>query len=118
VFITAVCRCVPPQNKPTAEEIKNCLPWLQAEINLLTHAEGFVALGKVAFDTLVRMHRSEEHPDHKPVFGHNAFYRLGDGLPWLLASYHPSQQNTLTGRLTEAMFAEVWENVRRLGIGD
>lgn len=118
VFITAVCRCVPPQNKPTAEEIKNCLPWLQAEIDLLTHAEGFVVLGKVAFDTLVRMHRSEGLPDHKPVFGHNAFYRLGDGLPWLLASYHPSQQNTLTGRLTEAMFAEVWENVRRLGIGD
>ena len=118
VFITAVCRCVPPQNKPTAEEIKNCLPWLQAEIDLLTHAEGFVALGKVAFDTLVRMHRSEERQGQKPVFGHNAFYQLGDGLPWLLASYHPSQQNTLTGRLAEAMFAEVWEKVRRLGIRD
>lgn len=109
VFITAVCRCVPPQNKPKAEEIRNCQPWLQAEIDLLTNVEGFVALGKVAFDNLLRLYPDAARQEPRPVFRHNAFYQLGDEAPWLLASYHPSQQNTLTGRLTEAMFAEIWE---------
>jgi uracil-DNA glycosylase len=114
VFITAICRCVPPQNKPKVEEIKNCLPWLTAEIDLLPNLQGFVALGRIAFDNILRLYQSHLHHRPKPAFEHNAFYQLGEGLPWLLASYHPSQQNTLTGRLTEAMFDAVWERARDL----
>jgi uracil-DNA glycosylase family 4 len=114
VFITAICRCVPPQNKPNRAEIQNCLPWLAAEIDLLLNLKGFVALGKVAFDGILRMYAVQNQRLPKPAFGHNAFYQLGGGNPWLLASYHPSQQNTLTGRLTEAMFAEVWDRVKEL----
>jgi uracil-DNA glycosylase family 4 len=114
VFITAVCRCVPPQNKPNAAEIKNCLPWLRAEIDLLFDLQGFIALGRIAFDHILRLYQSQENQGPKPKFGHNAFYQLGNGAPWLLASYHPSQQNTLTGRLTEDMFGAVWERARML----
>jgi uracil-DNA glycosylase family 4 len=114
VFISAVCRCVPPQNKPKTDEIRNCLPWLQAEINLMPNLEGFVALGRVAYDNILRLYQSEERQRQKTIFAHNAFSSLGEGLPWLLASYHPSQQNTLTGRLTEAMFDEIWERVKSL----
>lgn len=114
VFITAVCRCVPPQNKPNAAEIKNCLPWLRAEIDLLSHLQGFVALGRIAFDTILRMYPLQDEKQPKPVFSHNGFYLLGEGAPWLLASYHPSQQNTLTGRLTREMFDAVWRRVKTM----
>ena len=114
VFISAICRCVPPQNKPKAVEIQNCLPWLAAEIDLLPDLQGFVALGKVAFDSILRMYAAQNHHLPKPTFGHNAFYLLGEGNPWLLASYHPSQQNTLTGRLTQEMFAAVWGRASEL----
>ena len=114
VFITAICRCVPPQNKPKAAEIKNCLPWLTAEIDLLPDLQGFVALGRIAFDTLLRLYQPHLNQRPKPTFGHNALYQLAEGLPWLLASYHPSQQNTLTGRLTVEMFEAVWERVNEV----
>jgi uracil-DNA glycosylase len=113
-FITAICRCVPPQNRPKTPEIRNCLPWLAAEIDLLPNLQGFVALGKVAFDGILRMYAAQNQLLPKPTFGHNAFYQLGEGNPWLLASYHPSQQNTLTGRLTEAMFDAVWDRVKEV----
>lgn len=112
VFITAICRCVPPNNRPYIAEIKNCLPWLEAEINLLKHLQGFVTLGKIAFDGIQRMYkmRDIELPDME--FGHNNFFKLGKNLPWLLSSYHPSQQNTLTGRLTEEMFDVIWARAK------
>jgi uracil-DNA glycosylase family 4 len=112
VFITAICRCVPPNNRPYIAEIKNCLPWLEAEINLLKHLQGFVTLGKIAFDGIQRMYkmRDIELPDME--FGHNNFFELGNNLPWLLSSYHPSQQNTLTGRLTEEMFDGIWARAK------
>jgi len=113
-FITAICRCVPPQNRPKVSEIKNCLPWMAAEVDLLTDLEGFVALGRIAFDGILRMYRIQGISLPKLDFGHNRFYELGEGLPWLLASYHPSQQNTLTGRLDEAMFDAVWARAREL----
>ena len=112
VFITAICRCVPPHNRPKSAEIKNCLPWLTAEINLLPNLQGFVALGRVAFDHILRLYKPQDNHLPKPEFGHNAFFQLGEGTPWLLASYHPSQQNTLTGRLTEEMFDSVWQRTR------
>jgi len=112
MFITAICRCVPPQNRPKTSEIDNCLPWLEAEINLLKNLQGYVALGKIAFDSILRMYKQLGADLPRMQFGHNAFYEMGEGLPWLLASYHPSQQNTLTGRLTEAMFDKIWARVR------
>ncbi len=114
VFITAICRCVPPQNRPKTDEIKNCLPWLSAEVDLLANLKGFVALGRIAFDGILRMYKMQGIQLPKLDFGHNWFYELGEGLPWLLASYHPSQQNTLTGRLDEAMFDEVWARAKAL----
>jgi len=112
VFITAICRCVPPKNQPHVAEIKNCLPWLKAEIDLLPDLQGFVALGRIAFDGLRRLYASEGEPLPKMTFGHNQLFHFGQGRPWLLASYHPSQQNTLTGRLTTDMFDAIWERVR------
>lgn len=114
VFITAVCRCVPPQNKPNKAEIQTCLPWLRGEIDLLPNLQGFVALGRIAFDQILRLYESLQTQQLKPKFGHNVVYPLGEDLPWLLASYHPSQQNTLTGRLTEEMFESVWERAKAL----
>jgi uracil-DNA glycosylase len=68
----------------------------------------------VAFDNILRLYPDAARQEPKPTFGHNAFYPLGEDAPWLLASYHPSQQNTLTGRLTEAMFDAIWERARTL----
>ena len=114
VFITAICRCVPPNNRPLVAEIKNCLPWMEAEIGLLENLQGYVALGRIAFDGIRRMYKIQGVDLPKMDFGHNAFHELGNGLPWLLSSYHPSQQNTLTGRLTEAMFDSVWDRALKL----
>jgi uracil-DNA glycosylase family 4 len=114
IFITAVCRCVPPKNRPKMAEIKNCLPWLAAEVTLLPNLQGYVALGGIAFDGIRRFYKNQGVALPKMQFGHGEFYELGQGLPWLLASYHPSQQNTLTGRLTQDMFDEIWARVRDL----
>jgi uracil-DNA glycosylase family 4 len=114
VFITAICRCVPPKNRPYISEIRNCLPWLGAEIKLLPNLQGFVTLGKIAFEGIIRMYQMQDIPVPQLDFGHNYFYEMGAGLPWLLSSYHPSQQNTLTGRLTEEMFDAVWVRANEL----
>ena len=113
LFITAVCRCAPPGNKPSSDEIGACLPYLGGEKALLP-LSGIVALGRIAFDGVLRLLRQEGSDLPALEFKHLGFNRLGPGLPWLLASYHPSRQNTQTGRLTEAMFDEVWREVRRL----
>jgi uracil-DNA glycosylase family 4 len=114
IYIAAVCRCAPPDNKPLPEEIENCLPYLLDELDLLQELECIVALGKIAFDHVLRIYRRRGQAVPRLDFGHGAVYRLGEGLPWLVASYHPSQQNTQTGRLTEAMFDQVWDTVRAL----
>lgn len=114
LFITAVCRCAPPDNKPAREEMDNCLLYLQAEMDCLPQLEGIIALGKIGFDNVLRLYRQQEYDVPPLTFSHGAFYRLGEGLPWLLASYHPSRQNTQTGRLTEAMFAAIWRQARDL----
>jgi len=112
LYISAVCRCAPPDNKPTQAEIDNCLPFLEQEIDLLQDLQGFVALGHIAFDNILRLVRQSGFAVPRLKFAHGAFYYLGENLPWLLASYHPSRQNTQTGRLTEKMFAAIWEKVR------
>jgi uracil-DNA glycosylase len=114
MLISAVCRCVPPENKPDRSEINNCLPYLQQEIELMENLQGFVALGRIAFDNLIKIYRERGIPVPRFEFVHGGVYWLGENLPWLVASYHPSQQNTQTGRLTSAMFDEVWQKGRSL----
>jgi uracil-DNA glycosylase family 4 len=111
MFISAVCRCVPPGNKPKADEISNCRPYLEGELDLLANMQVIVALGKIAFDQTLRVYRQRTGEKYRFEFKHNAQYQLGAGLPWLVSSYHPSRQNTQTGRLTESMFADVWRGV-------
>lgn len=114
MYISAVCRCAPPANKPTPGEITNCLPFLEREIELLPDLEVVVVLGRIAFDYTLRLYRERGYDIPRLDFSHGAVYRLGESLPWLVASYHPSRQNTQTGRLTAAMFAEIWSKVRAL----
>lgn len=106
LFITAVCRCAPPENKPTPLEMANCQPYLLREIETLD-PQIYVALGRIAFDNLKRILSIQ---DDRLVFRHGASYRIA-GDKTLACSYHPSRQNTQTGRLTIAMFDRVWEMV-------
>jgi len=114
IFISAVCRCAPPDNKPLPVEITNCLPYLKAEMEYLNAIQGVVALGRIAFDQVLRLYNVDKRMASEMVFKHEAWYPLGDGLPWLLASYHPSRQNTQTGRLTTDMFERIWNRVDEL----
>ena len=116
IFISALCRCVPPANKPTRQEIFNCRPYLKREIELLTRLQGFVVLGRLAFDNLLLIYQENYHVNlgKEGKFCHRAIYEFDYKVPWLLASYHPSQQNTQTGKLTQAMFDTIWDSVRKL----
>jgi len=109
MYITASGRCAPPKNKPTAEELNNCQPYLEREIELL-QPKVIVALGRIAFERILRIY-SEPKKDKK--FSHSATFKLEAGT-WLVCSYHPSQQNTLTGKLTVEMFDAMWNQVRSL----
>jgi uracil-DNA glycosylase family 4 len=113
-YISAICRCAPPANRPNREEISTCLPFLNREIDLLSELRGVVVLGHLAFDHTLRLYRERGHTIPGLKFAHGERYLLGDRLPWLLASYHPSRQNTQTGRLSEAMFDRVWKKAREL----
>ena len=111
-FISATCRCAPPGNKPTREEIENCRTFLDREFDLLDRLQVTVALGKIAWDAALQrsLRVVGELPRPRPVFGHGVELALPlrSGAPlWLLGSYHPSQQNTQTGRLTRPMFDRV-----------
>lgn len=119
VFITASARCAPPANRPTAEEMRNCQPFLERELELLTRVHVVMVLGQIAFDRYWRILREQRQlQDHllksKPKFAHGALYDLGPDLPNLLVSYHPSRQNTQTGRLTKEMFHSVFAKAREL----
>ena len=109
LYITASGRCAPPQNKPKAEELSNCQPFLEREIAIL-QPKVFVALGRVAFERILRIYNL---PKKEFVFSHASTHQLSSGS-WMLASYHPSQQNTLTGKLTVEMFDAVWEKAHQL----
>ena len=156
VFISAVCRCAPPDNRPANDEVAACLPYLVQEIDLLKHLEVIVALGRIAFDTVMKLENTsgQSRADGNPAFvglggpsqrrplalpfAHGAVYPLAPprtaeslladpasegrvSLPdgdrrerWLVASYHPSRQNTQTGRLTSEMFDQIWEQTKDL----
>jgi len=112
VFISAACRCAPPDNKPLPNEVAACRSFLEREIVLLPDLRVVVALGRVAFDTALRQFAPAVVASARPTFGHAAAHPLIDGR-WLVASYHPSRQNTQTGRLTAEMFDRVWTQVKQ-----
>ena len=112
-WLTAAGRCAPPANKPTREELNNCQVWLEREISLLPDLQGVVVLGKIALDSLLRLPGFSELPKKEIVFSHGAFYQPDEKLPWILCSYHPSLQNTQTGRLTVEMFDQIWQQARQ-----
>jgi uracil-DNA glycosylase family 4 len=113
-YVTAVVRCAPPDNRPTPHERDNCLPYLERELNLLARCNTIVALGGFAWDGALRAIRAlgGEIPCPKPRFGHGAETRAGRWT--LLGCYHPSQQNTFTGRLTEPMLDNVFTRAAEL----
>lgn len=113
-YIGATVRCAPPGNKPSPDEFEQCNRFLREELRLLTHTRVVITLGKIAFDHYLKTCRAGGRtlPSPVPKFGHGGAYRL----PWgvlLLASYHPSQQNTFTGKLTRPMFHAVFAQARR-----
>jgi len=114
-YITAALRCPPPQNHPTRRELENCRPYLVREVGCLPRLRVVVTLGRIAFDTFLQVcqEMGVALPRPRPRFAHGARFRLSHGLI-LLASYHPSQQNTLTGRLTRPMFHAIFRGARRL----
>jgi uracil-DNA glycosylase family 4 len=117
-YITATVRCAPPANKPTPGEIARCRPYLLTELALLGRARVVVALGKVGWDAYLRARREAglAVPRPLPRFGHGAAARMPDGIT-LLGSFHPSQQNTFTGRLTRPMLHRVFRRAQRLAGG-
>lgn len=113
-YISAVIRCAPPDNKPLPAEILNCSGYLEQELDLL-RPRVILALGAIAFDTYLRLlvRRGQLQSRASFSFAHGAECKLPPPLPRLFASYHPSQQNTQTGRLTPAMFSAVLRRIRR-----
>jgi len=109
MYITASGRCAPPKNKPATQELDNCQPFLEREIEIL-QPKVIVVLGRIAFERILRIY---SEPKSGKKFAHGAVFRLEAG-PWLVCSYHPSQQNTLTGKLTVEMFDTMWAKVRSL----
>jgi len=114
-YISAAARCAPPDNKPTPQEMRNCRPYLERELELLKKLRVVVTLGRVAFDVYLAILRNEGKINRRSdfVFGHNKEHRTGPGQPLLISSFHPSQQNTSTGKLTESMFRAVFIRAKR-----
>ena len=129
-YITAAARCAPPGNKPLPQEFRNCREYLEREIDLLREVKVVVALGKIAFDAYLSILRdrgligslAQKNPRHKKRavattraafrFAHGATYKFPPPLPVLIACYHPSRQNTQTGKLTPTMFFQVFQKAR------
>ena len=113
-YIGATVRCAPPDNKPSPAEFERCRPYVRDELRLLQNVRVVVSLGKIAFDHYLKACREEGRvlPSPLPVFGHARTYRLPWG-PTLIGSYHPSQQNTFTGKLTRPMFHRVFAEAQK-----
>jgi uracil-DNA glycosylase family 4 len=111
-FIAAAVRCAPPDNKPTPEEIVNCLPHLDAELCALPHIRVVVALGRIGFDAYLQLLKTRGIVvKPRPWFAHGIAHALPNGLT-LVGCYHPSRQNTNTGKLTAAMMDDVFATAR------
>ena len=115
LYITAAVRCAPPDNKPFPQELSNCSSYLNRELHELSQACVIVALGRIGFDAYLNyLKRQGKLGSKKPyIFKHGAKYEMPDGRI-LLASYHPSNQNTQTGKLTKEMFVKIFEQASRL----
>jgi uracil-DNA glycosylase family 4 len=115
MWITAVVRCAPPGNKPSPEELRQCSHWFDQEMALLKHVRVVICLGRIAFDGLLAYEQRSGWLESRSgfVFAHGAEYSLPDGLT-AIASYHPSLQNTNTGKLTRPMFLDVFKRARKL----
>jgi uracil-DNA glycosylase family 4 len=109
-YVAAAVRCAPPANKPTPVERDTCQPYLERELALLSNVRVFVPLGQFGYDALCRVLRV---PRPRPRFAHCGEIELDDGR-WIVCSFHPSQQNTFTGKLTEPMFDAVFARAREL----
>ena len=109
VYTAPVCRCAPPDNKPNPQEMANCQPYLETELELI-QPKVIVVLGRIAFESILRIY-AVRNMGWK--FAHGAEFRIENG-PWLICSYHPSQQNTQTGRLTTDMFDAIWVRAKEL----
>ena len=116
IYITAAVRCAPPGNKPDRDEFRNCRPYLERELDLLEDVRVVVALGRIAFDTYLGILRQRGIIAGRSgfVFAHDREHDLGPRAPVLISSYHPSQQNTSTGKLTPEMLRRVFERAARL----
>ncbi len=112
-YISASARCAPPDNKPTKEELDNCRPWLEAELALLPRANVVLVLGRIAWENYLRASGRWGRAAERPPFGHGREHRFADGVT-LLSSFHPSRQNTNTGRLTREMWYQVFARARTL----
>ena len=116
-YISCAARCAPPQNKPTPAELKRCMPYLEEELRVLENARVYMVLGQIALNTLWPLIAPDTR---KPAFGHGELASvpprsaLGAPVQHLVMSYHPSQQNTFTGRLTEPMFDSVFSRAQNL----
>jgi uracil-DNA glycosylase len=108
-WITAAARCAPPRNRPSPAELANCRPYLEAELARLSRVRVVLALGRIAHDAFVRAAGVAA----RPPFGHGALARLDEGRI-LISSYHPSRQNTNTGRLTRTMWHAVFRRARQM----
>ncbi len=109
LYTAPVCRCAPPDNKPSSQEMANCQPYLECEIEII-QPKVFVALGRIAFERILRIYSIK---DISMTFAHNLVHEISNGK-YLVCSYHPSRQNTQTGRLTVEMFDQVWKTVHGL----
>jgi uracil-DNA glycosylase family 4 len=109
-WVAAAVRCAPPANKPQPEERDNCLPYAREELDAMPGVRVVVCLGAFAWDAACRLYGVRP----RPKFGHGAEHDLGDGRPVMLGCFHPSQQNTFTGKLTEPMMDAVFERAREL----
>jgi uracil-DNA glycosylase family 4 len=108
-YVTAVARCAPPANRLLKEEIENCRHYLIEELRLMKNLRVIIALGKVAFDEIICCLKilNIKYERRRPVFTHGGYYVMSNGLI-LMVSFHPSQQNTFTGKLTQRMFHNVF----------
>lgn len=112
-YVGAAARCAPPDNKPTPHEFSNCFPYLEREFEWLKNVRVLIGLGAIGFNAILRVLETHdvEIPKPRPKFGHNVLYHLDKYA--VIGTYHPSRQNTNTGKLTVPMFDAVFENAKR-----
>lgn len=117
-YISASARCAPPDNKPTPEELANCRPYLEAELTLLRSVRVVVVLGRIAWENYLKASGwwAQLKPADRPPFGHGRVHRFPDGVT-LISSFHPSRQNTNTGKLTREMWYAIFRRARELVSG-